>query len=164
MLYRYRRIEAKDALVNRKISGSASFVLADRMRKLMDDWFLDPVLGFFLPGIGDTVTTVCMLPHLYISVVRLRSFKLTIAILFTLLTDWLLGLLPGVGDIFDVFYRSQRISIRLIKGYMEKDLKTMREIDLRADAFWVLLVVAVLVLYAAFSLLVSFYQWMASLF
>lgn len=59
--------------------------------KLMDNWLVDPLIGFFLPGIGDLVTGAFSVPFIYFALVRLRSIPLTLAVLSNVLKDALLG-------------------------------------------------------------------------
>ena len=97
-----------------------------------DDWFIDPAVGFFFPEIGDVISSVATFPALYFAAVKLKSFRLTIAILTTILIDLAIGAIPIAGDIADAFHKSSKISSRLIVGYMDNDPKTLSEINKRA--------------------------------
>lgn len=43
--------------------------------------------------------------------------------------DWLLGLIPGVGDIADFFYRSNSRNLRIIKRHLDKHHPATAVID-----------------------------------
>jgi hypothetical protein len=40
--------------------------------------------------------------------------------LFHVLLDWLIGLIPLVGDIFDIAYKANRRNIELLKRHLER--------------------------------------------
>lgn len=75
---------------------------------------LDAIIGFLLPGAGDALTGMgsitllgTALRHRVPTVVLLRMI-LNIGI------DVLLGAVPFVGDVFDIFWRSNRRNLALI--------------------------------------------------
>ena len=43
--------------------------------------------------------------------------------------DWLLGLIPGVGDVADFFYRSNSRNLRIIKRHLDKHHPATATID-----------------------------------
>ncbi len=61
---------------------------AYRMVKLialwMDQRFLDPIIGVLLPSVGDVLTSFFSLPYLYLSMVKIKSIPLTLAIIYTI--------------------------------------------------------------------------------
>lgn len=77
---------------------------------------LDPVLGL-IPGIGDTLT---LTTNAYI-MMRARSFDIPwhgyVRMFWNIFIDWLIGLIPLVGDIFDIGFKSHRKNIEIIKHY-----------------------------------------------
>lgn len=123
------------------IRASWSYRVADGVRRLMDDWFLDPLIGLAFPAAGDTVSALAALPVLHLAAVRIKSPRLVAAILFTIIIDWLLGLIPGVGDIADALHKSNKIAHRLCNGFIDRDPATMREINIRAGCLAALAVV-----------------------
>lgn len=147
-----------------RIEKSDSFRFIGLVRKYMDEWFLDPVIGAFLPGFGDTLTTICAVPGLYIAACKVKSFRLTAAILTAIITDWLIGLTPGVGDILDALYRSNSITYRLISGWTAGDKATVREVNIRAFVLWALLLLLAAVIYLICTSVISLWGWMYSLF
>lgn len=95
----------------------------------MDNFFLDPILGFFIPGLGDVTTTFCTIPFVFTTVFRLRSVALTLAVVNNALIDMLCGLFPVVGDIIDVLNRSYRKSYKQIVGYVEGDAQIISTVN-----------------------------------
>lgn len=100
---------------------------------VMDDYFLDPILGLFLPAVGDVITTVCVVPFLWVSLFRIKSIPLTLACIYNSMVDLILGLLPfWIGDIIDAFCKSYKKNYRLIVGFVEDDREIIREVNRKA--------------------------------
>jgi hypothetical protein len=102
----------------------------DRVRRLanwMDARFsiagvrfgLDGLIGL-IPGIGDTVTALVSLYPLAVA----RRHKLGRwaqgKILGNIALDWLVGLVPLVGDLFDVGYKANLRNLRVIERAAER--------------------------------------------
>ena len=99
----------------------------------MDDYFLDPILGFCLPIVGDFLTTLCVIPFLWASLARIKSLPLTLACIYNTMIDLVLGLIPFyVGDILDAFNKSYKKNYRLIVGFVEDDRNVIREVNEKA--------------------------------
>lgn len=101
----------------------------DRLAHWLDDRFAVPgtnirfgiegLLGL-IPGIGDTATSLISL-YLVAEARRLGAPRRMIALmLFHVLLDWLIGLIPLVGDIFDIAYKANRRNIELLKRHLER--------------------------------------------
>ena len=97
----------------------------DRLASVMDDairipgtnfrlgW--DSILGF-IPGLGDVLT---MISHLYIVAQGVRvgvRKRIYAKMVLNALIDVLIGVIPGVGDIFDIFWKSNRKNAELLKS------------------------------------------------
>ena len=101
----------------------------DRLAHWLDDCFAIPgtnirfgVEGLvgLVPGIGDTATLLVSL-YLVVEARRLGAPKRMIArMLINVFLDWLIGLIPLVGDIFDIAYKANRRNIALLKAYLER--------------------------------------------
>jgi hypothetical protein len=79
---------------------------------------LDPIIGFFLPGLGDVLTAV---PSLLLLTLAVRHGVPTVIVLRMLLniaTDALLGAIPILGDAFDVIYRANEKNLALLEAHM----------------------------------------------
>ena len=53
-----------------ELKGSKLFKVVKTMSYIMDDWFIDPLLGL-IPYVGDLATPILSLPYLYISIFTL---------------------------------------------------------------------------------------------
>jgi hypothetical protein len=153
--------EDERAIENLEESSSFSMM---RMAKRYDDFFLDPLVGFFIPGFGDLLSSVAIVPALYISTFRLRSFTLTLAILSGMLIDLIVGAIPVVGDIIDAFYKSNKRAYRLVIGYIEDDIDVKEEINKRAISGCIILAVIIGIIWLCYELVMSAYHWLSSLF
>lgn len=82
---------------------------ARRLARVLDHGLVDPLLGLFLPGVGDLVGAAL---GLYLVVIALRRHVSPVVVarmLINLGTDALVGAIPILGDAFDfVFHANQR--------------------------------------------------------
>lgn len=128
------------------LTGSRLYRLLCRISWLMDRCYLDPILGFIFPGIGDVLPALAALPFLYLALFRLRSVPLALAVLLNALTDILFGLIPfGIGGVIDLFNRSYIRNLSLIDGYIRKDPRTLSSVRRKAGIS-IVLIIAVLIL------------------
>lgn len=145
-----------------KLRGATSFKLVNWAKKY-DDWFLDPILGMISPTFGDVISAAAVLPCLYVAIVKIKSFRLAVAIVFVTIIDILVGLIPGIGDIVDALHKSNKKSGRWVAGYMDNDPKTIREVN-RYVLWGGLLILAIIIFVVAFfALIVRFILWIGSL-
>lgn len=156
------RMERQEAR-NESLAESSAFNMV-LLAKKYDDWFLDPIVGVLLPGIGDVISSAAMLPGLYVAMFRLRSFRLTLAVFCCGMIDLLVGLIPALGDLIDAFYKSNKITARLIIGYAENDPDVMAEINKKASWGVVMLIIIALIVYFLYEAIMSMYHWFATLF
>jgi len=120
----------------------------------MDKYYLDPVLGLF-SGVGDVITSVFSLPFIYYSLVKVRSLPLALAVMFNMVKDVALGMIPfWVGDVIDVFYKSNKKNLDLIINYVNDDEFTVREVKRKAVWSAVGIVVFILAIILLFRLIV----------
>jgi hypothetical protein len=96
----------------------------ERLGWLLDDVFRVPVLGWrcgldaligLIPGIGDTGTALASF-YILASAVRHGVPKITLLRMgLNIGFDYLLGSLPVVGDVADVFWKSNQKNIALLR-------------------------------------------------
>lgn len=130
-----------------EIEESMSYRATQAIAKYMDQYFLDPIIGFFVPGFGDVLTSVLVLPFIYVSLFKIRSLPLTLAVIFNVLKDMAFGLIPVVGDLVDAINRGYRQNCRLIVGFVEDDKEIISKVNRKAFWMLVLIVVFALVIY-----------------
>lgn len=123
--------------------------------KWMDSYFLDPIIGFFLPTVGDFIGVMLAVPFMYVSLTRIKSLPLTLAIMFNTLIDMLIGLVPCIGDIFDIFHRSHKKNYKLLTGFVEDDAEIKRQVNKDAIKCGVGIVIVLLLIGVVFNLLFS---------
>ena len=63
------------------------------LTKYMDRYFLDAIIGI-IPGWGDVIALVCVLPFVYFSLYVIKSIPLTLAVINNALRDVLMGMIP----------------------------------------------------------------------
>lgn len=156
---RNKKEEAKQ-----KLEEESSYRICRSVAKYMDDYYLDPVLGFFLPGVGDVISQTLALPYLYVSLFKIRSIPLTLAILYNMMIDSLVGLFPWIGDIIDIFYKSNRKSYRMIVGFVEDNEAIKHEVNSKAVRTGVLIVIVGILIYWVIQIIASIIAWIGSLF
>lgn len=140
-LKRQERIMAKRRDLE---ENSMFYAMARGAAKYLDGYFLDPILGFFLPGVGDAITSTLTVPMIYLALVKLRSLPLTLALVNNLVKDVLLGMLPFfIGDIIDIFYRANKRNYRLVNGYIDEDPEIVREVN--RGAIWAAVSIAIVI-------------------
>lgn len=97
----------------------------DRIARAMDDAIRVPGTNFrlgwdgilgFIPGIGGVLTIVS---HLYMvrqaAHVGIRK-RIYARMILNALIDFLIGVIPGVGDVCDIFWKSNRKNANLLRS------------------------------------------------
>lgn len=146
------------------IRNSVSYKLVHAIALWMDRRLLDPLIGLVLPGFGDALTSVLAVPYLYLSIVKLKSIPLTLAIVCNILPDVLIGIIPYIGVVGDVFKRAFTRNAAMIKGYVEGDRAIMQEIDRKAVGMAFLIVILCGLIYAMVLAAVKIVEWAGSFF
>lgn len=146
------------------IRNSVSYKLVHAIALWMDRRLLDPLIGLVLPGFGDALTSVLAVPYLYLSIVKLKSIPLTLAIVCNILLDVLIGIIPYIGVVGDVFKRAFTRNAAMIKGYAEGDRAIMQEIDRKAVGMAFLIVILCGLIYAMVLAAVKIVEWAGSFF
>src|SRR5690242_13196863 len=73
---------------------------------------LDPILGLF-PGIGDTITALASL-YILATATRLGAPRIALARMsVNIALDFILGSIPLIGDLFDVWWKSNQMNVQL---------------------------------------------------
>lgn len=147
-----------------EIEQSGSYKTAKFIAKLMDQYFLDPIIGL-IPGVGDLLSSVLTLPALYVSLFKIGSIPLTLAILLNLLIDSLLGLIPfWIGNIADFFHRAYLKNMRLIVGYVEDDRAVIDEVNRKAGWSAILIAIFIGLIWLMIRLINAVADWIGGFF
>ena len=88
---------------------------AETLARWLDDRFLDPLLGLFVPGVGDVVGSVLGLYVVGVAWRRKLPLVTIARMLLNLGVDALVGAVPIAGDLFDFAWKANRRNVRLLR-------------------------------------------------
>ncbi|MCQ2253337.1 MAG: DUF4112 domain-containing protein [Bacteroidales bacterium] len=145
----------KKELARQKLENETSYKLVKNVAFIMDKCFADAIIGFFAPGAGDVITSAVTIPYLYVSLFKIKSIPLTLAIIYNMMLDCFIGIIPYVGDIFDIFHRSYQKSYQLIVGYVEDDEEIIKDVRRRSTWCAIMIVVLGVLCYLLYQLVSS---------
>lgn len=139
------------------------------IKNVMDRYYLDPLIGLLFPTAGDIFSSAMMLPFLTMSLFKIKSLPLTLAILYNMLMDMMLGIIPlWIGDLLDIFNRSYSKNYRLIVGFVESDQEVIQEVNRKAVLTAVGILVLCFIIYwltkAVIYLTSELWKWVQGLF
>ena len=114
---------------------------------------LDAILGL-LPGVGDTASSVASLyiltaAHRY-GVTRATLLRMALNVVL----DTTVGALPLVGDIFDVYWKSNQRNVALLNRHMLAAPSEQGKLQ-RSDRWFVVLLITLLALLMIGSIIVA---------
>lgn len=100
----------------------------DQLADLMDNKFvipgtdirigLDPILGL-VPGIGDTLSLLIS-GYIIHQAHKADAHPVLLArMVWNVFIDWLIGIIPFFGDIFDVGWKANRMNVDLLKAHLK---------------------------------------------
>ena len=94
----------------------------DRVRKMatvLDRYLVDPIVGLVIPGAGDIIGSLLGMYTVHIAL-RRRVHPVVIArMLLNLGIDALLGIVPFIGDLFDLGYKANSRNVELLEQRAE---------------------------------------------
>lgn len=102
---------------------------ANFLAKLLDSKFnflgirfgLDPLLGL-IPGLGEVVTVAMSLYIVWIGIqMKLPQVRIY-QMLGNIVVDFLVGIIPVLGDIFDIFYKSNIRNLDILNKYKHQKI------------------------------------------
>lgn len=128
-----------------RLENSRSYRLCKSITYLMDKCFLDPLLGF-VPLLDSMIGVMCTTVFVYVSLIKVRSVSLTLAVIYNFLRDTAIGLVPVVGDVADFFNRSYVRSQRLIDGFAYGDEQVVKKVNSQAGLMLLLSLVSVILI------------------
>jgi Domain of unknown function (DUF4112) len=86
------------------------------LARWMDQRFLDPLLGLFLPGVGDLISSGLGVYPILLAWRRGAPGALVARMLLNLSVDALGGSIPVLGDIWDFLFRAHSRNVTLLKA------------------------------------------------
>lgn len=88
---------------------------ARQLARWTDRRFLDPLLGFVLPGAGDVVGGAVGLWIVGVAVKKKLPPVVVARMLLNLALDSVVGLVPVAGDLFDIVHRANSKNLALLE-------------------------------------------------
>src|SRR6478752_9487003 len=141
---------------NAERSSERTPAWADKLVRLLDDGLtipgtrigigLDALLGFLFPTLGDALTGLGSLSLLVLAFQMRLPKVIVLRLVFNIAVDVLIGCLPFVGDAFDLFWRSNRRNLELVRRYSHDPLRRPDAIDYLIVGFGFALVAAAVIL------------------
>lgn len=153
-----KRLQRRKRLMDNKV-----YQAMEGLTRYMDRYYLDALVGV-IPGWGDAIALITVVPFVYFSFRVIKSIPLTLAVLNNALRDVLLGMIPFfVGDIIDFFHHANTQNMQMIQGFVDGDEAVIRQVNQRAWQSAVVLVLLLLLIALMIWLLVSFGSYLYSL-
>lgn len=155
--------ETKRLQRRQRLMDNRAYQTMEGLTRYMDRYYLDALIGV-IPGWGDAIALLCVVPFVYFSARVIKSAPLTLAVLNNALRDVLLGMIPFfVGDIIDIFHRANTQNMRMIQGFVDGDEAVIKQVNQRALQSAAVLVILLLLIVLMIWLLVSFSSYLYSL-
>ncbi len=95
-------------------------LLENRFQILGMKFGLDPILGMF-PGLGDIVTAAISCYMVWIAVQMKAPAQLISRMLQNIFLDFILGVIPVVGDLSDFVYKSNTKNLQLLENFVQNN-------------------------------------------
>lgn len=148
--------DEKRQLQRQRLMDNKAYQTMQGLTRYMDRYYLDALIGV-IPGWGDAIALVCVLPFVYFSSRVIKSIPLTLAVLNNALRDVLLGMIPFfVGDIIDIFHRANTQNMQMIQGFVDGDEAVIKQVNQRAWQSAIVLFVLLILIALMIWLLISF--------
>ena len=155
--------EEKRQLQRQRLMDNRAYKTMQGLTRYMDRYYLDALIGV-IPGWGDAIALLSALPFVYFSARIIKSVPLTLAVVNNALRDVLMGMIPFfVGDIIDIFHRSNIQNMQMVQGFVDGDEAIIRKVNQRALQSAVVLVLLLLLIALMIWALVSFGSYLYSL-
>ena len=153
-----KRLQRRKRLMDNK-----AYQTMQGLSRYMDRYYLDALIGV-IPGWGDAIALIFVVPFVYFSSRVIKSIPLTLAVINNALRDILLGMIPFfVGDIIDIFHRANMQNMQMIQGFVDGDEAVIRQVNQRAWQSVAVLIFLLLLIALMIWALVSFGSYLYSL-
>jgi len=162
-MHRSSNKEEKRQLQRQRLMDNRAYQTMQGLTRYMDRYYLDALIGV-IPGWGDAIALLSALPFVYFSARIIKSVPLTLAVVNNALRDVLMGMIPFfVGDIIDLFHRSNIQNMQMVQGFVDGDEAIIRKVNQRALQSAVVLALLLLLIALMIWALVSFGSYLYSL-
>ena len=155
--------EIKRLQRRKRLMDNKAYQTMNGLTRYMDRYYLDALIGV-IPGWGDAIALLSVVPFVYFSLRVIRSIPLTLAVLNNALRDVLMGMIPFfVGDVIDFFHRSNIQNMEMIQGFVDGDKAVIKQVNQRAWQSAIVLIILLLLIALMIWLLISFGSYLYSL-
>ena len=155
--------DKKRELQRKRLMDNRAYQTMNGLTRYMDRYYLDAIIGI-IPGWGDAIALLCVVPFVYFSSRVIKSIPLTLAVLNNALRDVLMGMIPFfVGDIIDIFHRANIQNMQMIQGFVDGDETVIRKVNQRAWQSAIVLIILLLLIALMIWVLISFGSYLYSL-
>ncbi len=155
--------DEKRELRRKRLMGNKAYQTMSILTRYMDRYHLDALIGI-IPGWGDAIALLSVVPFVYFAARVIKSIPLTLAVLNNALRDVLMGMIPFfVGDIIDFFHRANIQNMQMVQGFVDGDRAIIRQVNQRAWQSAIVLIVLLLLIALMIWALVSFGSYLYSL-
>lgn len=146
----------RKALRRQRLMDNKVYQTMEVLTRYMDRYYLDALIGV-IPGWGDAITILCVVPFVYFSSCVIKSVPLTLAVLNNALRDVMLGMIPFfVGDIIDIFHHANTQNMQMIQGFVDGDEAVVKQVNQRAWQSAIVLFILLLLIALMIWMLISF--------
>ena len=84
--------DKKRELQRKRLMDNRAYQTMNGLTRYMDRYYLDAIIGI-IPGWGDAIALLCVVPFVYFSSRVIKSIPLTLAVLNNALRDVLMGMI-----------------------------------------------------------------------
>ncbi len=152
--------EEKRLQRRKRLMDNKAYQTMQGLSRYMDRYYLIGVI----PGWGDAIALICVVPFVYFSSRVIKSIPLTLAVINNALRDILLGMIPFfVGDIIDIFHRANIQNMQMIQGFVDGDETVIKQVNQRAWQSVIVLIILLLLIAVMIWALISFGSYLYSL-
>lgn len=142
-----------------ELKSSKAYKFISTITILADKYFFR-CTSWFCTIVGDLVSSIFGLPFIYVTLFKVKSIPLTLAVIYNYLVDILLGSIPFfIGDAIDFFSKAHVKNLDLITRYVEGDKKTIRQVRSKALLTAFLIIILSVIIYFVFRLLIGVTEW-----
>jgi len=138
--------DEKRELRRKRLMENKAYLVMSRLTRYMDRYYLDAIIGI-IPGWGDAVALLSVVPFVYFSSRVIKSVPLTLAVLNNAFRDVLMGMIPFfIGDAIDFFHRANIKNMAMIQGFVDGDETIIKQVNQRAwQSVFVLIILFLLI-------------------
>jgi hypothetical protein len=98
----------------------AELARVQTLARVLDRFFLDPILGLVIPGGGDVLGSMLGMYTVMIAVRRKVSPVIVARMLMNLAGDAVLGFIPLLGDLIDFGFKANQRNVKLLTERVEE--------------------------------------------